>query len=84
MNTLSAIRNPLPRTRLDFPVNYLIVGAPAPSRKVAAIDAKNKLGLGRYLVTTAGCGGCHTPTDKGEPLPGKLYAGGEPFAVGAM
>ena len=84
MNTLPAIRNPLPRTKLDFPVNYLITSAPAPARNVAAVDANNKLEWGRYLVTTAGCGNCHTPMDKGEPLPGKAYAGGEPFRIGTM
>ena len=84
MNTLPAIRNPLPRTKLDFPVNYLITSAPAPARNVAAVDANNKLEWGRYLVTTAGCATCHTPMDKGEPLPGKAYAGGEPFRIGTM
>ncbi len=49
MNTLPAIRNPLPRTTLDFPVNYLFTNAPAPARKVAAVDANNKLEWGRYL-----------------------------------
>jgi len=43
MNTLPAIHNPLPRTTLDFPVNYLIATAPAPARNVAAADPNNKL-----------------------------------------
>jgi len=84
MNTLPAIRNPLPRTRLNFPVNYLSTGVPAPARNVAPIDTKNKLELGRYLATMAGCGGCHTPADKGEPIAGKEFAGGEPFKIGSM
>lgn len=81
MNTLPAVRNPLPRTRLNFPVNYLITGAPAPSRNVAAPDKSNKLAWGQYLVTVAGCGGCHTPMEKGDPIPGKAFAGGEPFVI---
>lgn len=82
MNTLPAVRNPLPPTKLNFPVNYLITGAPAPSRNVAEPNRSNKLDWGRYLVTIAGCGGCHTPMEKGSPIPGKEFAGGEPFAVG--
>jgi mono/diheme cytochrome c family protein len=81
MNTLPAVRNPLPRTKLNFPVNYLITGAPAPSRNIAAPNKSNKLEWGRYLVTVGGCGGCHTPMEKGEPIPGKEFAGGEPFVV---
>lgn len=55
MNTLPAIHNPLPRTTLDFPVNYLIATAPAPARNVAAADPNNKLEWGRYLVSIARC-----------------------------
>ena len=36
MNTLPAIRNPLPRTQLNFPVNYLIASVPTPARNVPA------------------------------------------------
>ena len=81
MNTLPAVRNPLPRTNLNFPVNYLITGAPAPSRNIAAPNKSNKLEWGRYLVTVGGCGGCHTPMEKGAPIPGKEFAGGESFTV---
>jgi mono/diheme cytochrome c family protein len=84
MNTLTAIRNPLPRTELDFPVKYLITTAPAPARNVAAVDTKNRVEWGRYLATLSGCEGCHSPREKGEPIPGKLFAGGEPFRLGTM
>ncbi|MBI2687383.1 MAG: c-type cytochrome [Acidobacteria bacterium] len=82
MNTLPAIRNPLPETKLNFPVNYLIAGSPAPSRNVANADRNSKLEWGKYLVTMGGCAGCHTPEEKGERLPGKLLAGGAAFTVG--
>jgi len=82
MNTIPAVRNPLPRTKLDFPVNLFIVSAPKPSRNVARANTTDKLEWGRYLTTMAGCGECHTPMDKGAPLPGMHFAGGEPFVVG--
>lgn len=81
MNTLPAIRNPLPPTKLDFPVNLLITSAPAPSRSVPAPNKADKLAWGQYLVTVAGCSGCHTPMDRGAPIPGKDFAGGEVFKV---
>jgi len=84
MNTLPAIRNPLPRTKLDFPVNYLNVSAPAPARNVAPVNPANKLELGKYLVTVAGCGECHPPMEKGEPIKGLEFAGGEKFTIGTM
>jgi len=39
------------------------------------------LQYGEYLVTVAGCADCHTPVDKGQPLPGKALAGGQVFAT---
>jgi mono/diheme cytochrome c family protein len=82
MNTLPAVRNPLPRTRLNFPVNYLITSAPAPARSVANVNPADKLEWGRYLVTIASCMGCHSPAEKGEIKPGMEFAGGEPFRIG--
>jgi mono/diheme cytochrome c family protein len=82
MNTLPAVRNPLPRTQLEFPVNYLITAAPAPARNVGPANTANKLEWGRYLVTIANCIGCHSPAEKGEIKPGMEFAGGEPFRVG--
>lgn len=84
MNTLPPIRNPLPPTKLDFPVNYLIVSAPAPARNVPAVDTNGKLEWGRYLATLAHCGECHTPKEKGAPIAGLEFAGGEAFQIGEM
>ena len=35
---------------------------------------------GEYLVNLAGCAECHTQSEKGQPKPGMLFAGGERFA----
>jgi cytochrome c553 len=34
---------------------------------------------GRYLSMIASCADCHTPAEKGEPVPGMDYAGGFEF-----
>jgi nicotinate dehydrogenase subunit B len=36
---------------------------------------------GKYLVTLAGCGGCHTITKDGVPTPGMSFAGGQIFEI---
>ena len=81
MKTIPPVRNALPRTELNFPVNFLIVSAPAPARKVPEPDVYNKVEWGRHLVTLAGCDGCHTRREKGEAVPGMEFAGGEPFTL---
>ncbi|MBM3803053.1 MAG: cytochrome c [Acidimicrobiia bacterium] len=79
LRTLPPVKNPLPRSRINFPVSMFIKSAPQPAGHVLPVDRSNTLKYGEYLVTLGGCGGCHTPTQKGEPLPGKRLAGGEVF-----
>jgi mono/diheme cytochrome c family protein len=80
LDSLAPIHNPLPKTKLNFPVGLMIKGVPKPAGTVAPPDKSDPIQYGRYLVTVGGCGDCHTPTDKqGAPLPGKLLAGGRIF-----
>ena len=54
MNTLPPLRNPLPRSELDFPVKYLIRSVPQPVRgPVPPPDKTNPLRYGEYLVIGA-------------------------------
>lgn len=74
--SLPAVHNSLPRTKINFPVNYLIRSSPQPlTTAVVAPNSSNLVERGRYLAKI-GCG-CHTPTDNGTPLRGLEFAGGE-------
>jgi len=70
----------IPETELNFPLNLLVKTMPiqsySPSKEV---DKSNTVEYGKYLVKIASCSNCHTPSDKGEPLPGMTFAGGEEF-----
>ncbi len=83
LNTLKPIRNPLPPTQVDFPVSMLIKGAPQPVGSVPPPDISTKVKRGKYLVSLAGCGGCHTHSEKGRPVAGMEFAGGEVFTTKA-
>ena len=61
LNTLTPVRNPVPRSKIVFPVSMLMRGAPQPAGHVPEPDRSNKLKYGEYLVTMAGCMECHTP-----------------------
>ena len=69
LRSVPAIRNPLPQTKINFPVNLLVRGVPEPVTEAVPAPATDQLARGKYLVTL-GCG-CHSAVDK---LP---YAGGE-------
>lgn len=81
LRTLPAVKNALPATEVKFPVSFLIQGVPQPVDKVAAVDRNDKLAYGKYLVTVGGCAECHTQKDKGAPVAGMEFAGGEVFRM---
>lgn len=80
IRSLTPVRNQLPPTEIIFPVKYLIRSVPEPvTAPVSAPDPSDRLRWGAYLVNLGGCSDCHTPMDKGQPLPGLEYAGGQVF-----
>ncbi len=77
IRSVPPVRNPLPQTKLIFPVNYLIRSAPQPLREsVPQPDTSDKVQWGKYLLLRSGCGDCHTPAIKGQDIQGMTLAGG--------
>jgi mono/diheme cytochrome c family protein len=81
LNSLAPIRNPLPVTKLNFPVGLFIKFVPEPTPSVAPPDHSDKAKYGEYLVSLGGCNDCHTPIEKGQPVLTKKLAGGRVFAT---
>jgi hypothetical protein len=76
LRSLPAVHHPLPKTQVIFPVKYLINSAPEPvTGPVHGPDDTVPVKRGEYLANM-GCG-CHTPIDRGSPLPGMDWGGGE-------
>jgi mono/diheme cytochrome c family protein len=70
LRSVAPVRNPLPQSKVNFPVNYLVRGVPEPvTHQVQGPNPSDTLARGKYLVTL-GCG-CH---DAKKQLP---FAGGE-------
>jgi hypothetical protein len=80
IRSLPAVRNELPKTEIIFPVKYLIQGVPEPVNSLAPDlpSTPSQLVRGAYLVNMGACSDCHTPQEKGQVLPGMIYAGGSP------
>lgn len=63
LRSVAPVRNMVPPTKVNFPVNYLVRGAPEPiTEPVYGPDPSNVLARGKYMVTL-GCG-CHSAVDK--------------------
>ena len=80
LRSLPPVRNPLPPTKIIFPVEYLIRNAPEPVlTPVASPDLADQVKRGEFLVGIAGCADCHTPQDRNQPMPGMRLGGGTIF-----
>jgi mono/diheme cytochrome c family protein len=80
LRALPAVRNALPATEIIFPVKYLIRSAPEPlDGPVVQQTLTDPVKRGAQLMNLAGCMDCHTPADKGQPVPGMVGAGGFGF-----
>jgi hypothetical protein len=76
LRTLPPVRNPLPKTQLIFPVNYLIRNVPEPvTEPVSEPSHSDPVKWGEYLVTTAACVECHSPV-VGHERPKSMYLAG--------
>jgi mono/diheme cytochrome c family protein len=82
VRTLAPIQNEVPKHDAKFPMNIIMRTIPAPADHQSIPERSNSIAYGKYMVTAAGCGDCHTQSDKGVPIPGKELAGGVEFNVG--
>jgi mono/diheme cytochrome c family protein len=77
VRSLPAVRNPLPKTEIVFPVKYLIRNAPQPvTSPVAAGNSTDSVTRGEYLAQISGCSDCHTLQKQGQSIAALAFAGG--------
>ncbi len=69
LRSLAPIHNPLPATKINFPVRYLVRSAPEPITTAVPAPVSDPISRGKYMVSM-GCG-CHNVNEK---LP---FAGGD-------
>ena len=80
IRSLQPITNEVEDGSIDFPVNMIIKTVPPKSFIPSPEpDKTNTVSFGKYLVTIASCGDCHTQMEKGKPIVGKEFAGSFPF-----
>jgi mono/diheme cytochrome c family protein len=81
MRTLTPVKNEVPKSEPNFPLNLLQRTIPSPSNFSPRPDPMDKIATGKYLVTVGACADCHTQTEKGEPKPNMFLAGGVKFPL---
>jgi mono/diheme cytochrome c family protein len=81
LRSLPAVRNELPKTKLDFPVSVLVTGVPRPVGSVTPPDPNDPVRYGQYVATMGACIECHTPFEKGELVLERRLGGGRAFPL---
>ena len=77
LRSLPPVHSQLAKTKINFPVKYLIRSVPEPvETPVASSDPSDRIKYGQYLVTIGGCEDCHTPQERGQMVAGFEYGGG--------
>jgi cytochrome c2 len=79
IRTLKPIKNTVPESVPDFPMNIIINTIPSKAsftKKPAETDVLN---YGKYLTNAAACMECHTQFSKGSLVAGTEYGGGREF-----
>jgi mono/diheme cytochrome c family protein len=83
LRSLPPIRNPLPPSKVPFPLNRLINALPQPIEAPVTPDLSTPEKRGHYITQLAVCGDCHTPMDdQGTPVPDMEFAGGNVMKYG--
>lgn len=78
---LKPIRNEVPASKADFPMNFIINTIPAKAKLAKRPAESDVVNYGKYLVTASSCIECHTPVNKGKIIPGEEFSGGREFPL---
>ncbi|MCF7796730.1 MAG: cytochrome c [Lentisphaeria bacterium] len=79
LRTLEPLEGEYPDHELNFPLNLIVRTIPEPAQPMTRPDRSDVVAYGEYMMKIAGCTDCHTPVEKGTPIPGKFLAGGTEY-----
>jgi len=79
IRTLPAIKNSIPVSESDFPMNFIINTIPTKPNLHPKPDITDKVAYGKYLAMV--CIECHTVDDNGKIIMEKAFQGGRGFLL---
>lgn len=79
IRTLPPKKANYPERKLDFPLSLIVNTIPKKADLKPMPSKTDQLAYGAYLTRASACSNCHTKTEKGNPIEGMEFAGGEVF-----
>ncbi|MBL7700479.1 MAG: c-type cytochrome [Chitinophagaceae bacterium] len=81
IRTLPPLGEKTAESSYDFPMNFIVNTIPEKATPGKRPSPSDRLAYGKYLLTTASCGDCHTPFNEGTYDTSKWLAGGREFLM---
>ncbi len=78
IRTLEPVNKEHPKSKVDFPMNFILRTIPEKAKPQPRPDEQDIIKYGEYLVNAAACGDCHTQFENGA-FTGPYLAGGREF-----
>ncbi len=78
IRTLPPVKNDVPPSKADFPMNFIMNTIPQEATPSTIPDKSDQVAYGKYIATAASCTDCHTKQSKGKFV-GELFAGNFEF-----
>ena len=79
IRTLTPIKNEVPESKSDFPMNFIINTIPHGANFTKLPPKTDVINYGKYLTNAASCIDCHTKYEKGSLIAGTEFGGGREF-----
>lgn len=80
IRSLAPIKNDVPESQADFPMNFILNTIPQKANLQTRPDPSDQLAYGAYLTNAGGCIECHTKVEKGRIIPEFAFGGGREFS----
>jgi len=78
IRTLPAVKNDIPKSKADFPMNFIMKTIPQEATPQPIPSKNDVVAYGKYIATAASCTDCHTKQSNGKYV-GELFAGNFEF-----
>ncbi len=79
IRTLKPIKNEVPKSKSDFPMNFIINTIPHKANFTKLPAKTDIVNYGKYMTNAASCIECHTKSEKGNLIAGTEFGGGREF-----
>jgi hypothetical protein len=81
VHSLAPVKNEVPSSVSDFPMNFIINTLPERAHPQKRPDSSDILAYGAYMTNASACRECHTRVQRGQIIPEFAFGGGREFLM---